>query len=111
LSLQATWGIPPLVTAVILFAFIWYVVTGGSQRISKASEAIVPLKVVVFFISSFIVLGYHYASIIPALQLIFVSAFAPTALAGGVLGFSVQQAMRFGMSNGFMANESGLGTA
>ncbi|HSW74113.1 MAG TPA: amino acid carrier protein [Candidatus Limnocylindria bacterium] len=111
LSLQTILGVPTIVTAVLLGAFIWYIVTGGSQRISKASEAIVPIKVGVFFVASIIVLGYHYAAIIPALQLIFASAFKTTALTGGILGFSVQQAMRFGMATGFMANESGLGTA
>jgi AGCS family alanine or glycine:cation symporter len=111
LSLHTTWGIPTLITAVILFAFMWYVVTGGSQRISKASEAVVPIKVGVFFLASFAILGYHHASLMPALHLIFKSAFETTAVVGGIIGFTVQQAMRFGMSRGFMANESGLGTA
>ncbi len=110
-SLQNTWGVPLIVTAVIMCAFMWYIVTGGSQRVSKASEAIVPLKVIVFFGSSLIVLGYHYTAIIPAFNLIMASAFKPVALMGGVLGFAIQQAMRFGISRAIMANESGLGTA
>jgi AGCS family alanine or glycine:cation symporter len=39
------------------------------------------------------------------------SAFHPTAVMGGVLGFSVQQAMRFGTLRAILATESGLGTA
>jgi AGCS family alanine or glycine:cation symporter len=111
LSLQTTWGIQPEVTAVIVFIFLLYIVTGGAQRISKASEAIVPLKVGVFFVSSFIILGYHWSQIVPALGLIWSGAFQPLSVAGGLLGFTVQQAMRFGISRAIFATESGLGTA
>lgn len=111
LSLQQTWGIAPMVTAAIMFVFILYVVLGGAKRVAFVSEAIVPIKVVVFFVSSFIVLAYHYAAIIPALRLIVTSAFSPVAVAGGVVGFSVQQAMRFGIARGVFATEAGLGTA
>jgi len=45
------------------------------------------------------------------LQLIWQSAFHPVAAIGGVFGFSVQQAIRLGMSRSIQATESGLGTA
>ncbi len=61
--------------------------------------------------SAFIILGYHYSSIFNALNLIFTSAFHTTPLIGGIIGFTVQQAMRYGMSRITLASESGLGTA
>jgi AGCS family alanine or glycine:cation symporter len=57
------------------------------------------------------VLGYHYQSIGKALTLIINSAFSPVALAGGALGFGMQQAMRYGILRTVLATESGLGTA
>lgn len=111
LALQTTWNISLQTSAIIFFLFLIYVVTGGSQRISKASEAIVPLKVGTFFLSSIIILCYHWQAIIPSLQLIWKGAFTPLALAGGVIGFSVKQAMRYGISRAIFATESGLGTA
>jgi len=111
LILQDTWRVPPMYTAVALLLFIIYVVTGGAPRVVKLSNKIVPLKVVVFFTAAFITLGYNYQAILPALMLIFKSAFQPVAAVGGVLGFTVQQAMRFGINRSVMATESGLGTA
>jgi len=110
-SLNTTWGVPTIVTAICISLFILYVIYGGANRIASLSEKIVPVKVIVFFVSAFIILGYHYSEILNALQLIFTSAFHSTPLIGGVIGFTVQQAMRFGMSRAIFASESGLGTA
>lgn len=111
LSLERTWNIPMIPTAIALTLFVLYVVLGGAQRVARLSQALVPLKISVFFISCIGVLVYHYQAIIPALTLILKHAFTPLAVAGGTLGFGVQQAIRFGMSRSIMANESGLGTA
>lgn len=111
MSLNTTWGISTLITAFVISLFILYVIYGGAQRIATLSEKIVPIKVVVFFVSTFIILGYHYREIFNALHLIFTSAFHTTPLIGGIIGFTVQQAMRFGMSRAIFASESGLGTA
>src|SRR3990167_6101904 len=111
ISLATTWNIHPQVTAGLLLIFIMYVVWGGASRVIKLSEKIVPLKVALFFISTFIVLIYHWQALWPALMLIFKSAFNPVAPIGGILGFSVQQAVRYGMARSVMATESGLGTA
>lgn len=110
-SLTSTWGVYPLITAIVLFFFTLYIVSGGAQRIAKASEAIVPIKVILFFSTSIMVICYHYQNLPSALNLIFTGACGPIAIAGGVAGFCVQQAIRFGMSRCIMATESGLGTA
>lgn len=105
------WQINPWATATVLLIFILYVTFGGAARIVKISDRIVPIKVIVFFVSTTIILIYHASSLIPAIKLMISAAFSPLALAGGVLGFSVQQAMRFGISRSILATESGLGTA
>lgn len=111
LSAYRTWNISSLTTAIILTLFMLYVVLGGAERVSRFSERIITLKVTVFCGSALIVLGYNYAAIIPALSLMLSSAFSPLAVGGGVLGFTVQQAMRFGIARSIYATESGLGTA
>ena len=110
LSLATTWNIPLLATALALCVFIMIIVLGGAQRISKASEKIVPLKIVVFMISAIVVLGYHYQALPGALWLIIASAFTTKAVAGGVMGYSVILAMRLGMTRSLMGTEAGLGT-
>jgi alanine or glycine:cation symporter, AGCS family len=113
-SLQTTWQVPNEISALALLIFVFYIVSGGATRIARISERLVPLKVATFFISTIIILGYHYRSIIPALNLIWQGAFQPMAIAGGVLGstfFLVQQAMQFGIIRSIFATETGLGTA
>ena len=105
------WQINPWITASVLLAFILYVTFGGAARIVKISDRIVPVKVIVFFVSTSIILFYHASSLVPALKLMMSAAFSPLAAVGGMLGFSVQQAMRFGISRSILATESGLGTA
>lgn len=111
LSLKTTWNVPLLATSIVVVLFIAYVIIGGAERITKASEALVPLKVAIFFISSFIVLFYHFKALPAALSLIVTSAFTPLALVGGAIGYTVQQAMSKGITRSILATESGLGTA
>ncbi|MDR3550360.1 MAG: amino acid carrier protein [Candidatus Babeliales bacterium] len=111
LSLKNTFGLAPIISAIIVTIFTLYIVFGGSERIVNASMKIVPVKVIVFFGTTLIVLAYHYATIGSALMLIFKSAFTPTAAMGGIFGFTVQQAIREGMMRSTFASETGLGSA
>ena len=57
-----------------------------------------------------IVLISNAAQIPAAFRLVFEHAFGGQAVAGGALGYTVLQAMRFGVARGIFSNESGLGT-
>jgi alanine or glycine:cation symporter, AGCS family len=111
LGMQRLTGTHPYFIAAALFALLLYIMFGGAMRIIKFSEAIVPVKVGLFFITTLIVLVYNWAALIPTLKLILSYAFTSKAVAGGAIGFSVQQAMRYGVSRSLNATESGLGTA
>jgi len=99
------------IIAALLFLFLLYVMIGGAERVLRVSDAIVPLKVGIFFISMIIALLFHYDSIWYALKLMVEYAFTPQAVGGGVLGYTVQDAIRFSMSRSLNATEVGLGTA
>jgi AGCS family alanine or glycine:cation symporter len=111
LTVSTTWGISPYINAIVLFAFVAYIVFGGAHRIVKVSTAIVPIKVVVFFVSCITVLAYHYASLGSALSLIIESAFSSVAPIGALTGFSIIHAARAGINTVAFASEAGLGTA
>jgi len=111
LAMERLFGIAPIFVAIMLFALILYIMLGGSKRIMKFTEVIVPLKVGLFFFATLSVLAYHYAAILPALKLIFWAGVSPAALAGGLVGFTIQQAMHHGMVFSLNATEAGLGTA
>jgi alanine or glycine:cation symporter, AGCS family len=111
LGIASTWQVPLWITAIALGLFLTYVMLGGAQRVIKISDAIVPIKVALFIVSSLIVLIYHYAEIIPAIKLIFLSALDAQAVGGAVAGISMQVAMRQGFARPLNAHEAGLGVA
>jgi AGCS family alanine or glycine:cation symporter len=104
-------GVSPLVVAILLFVFMLYVMFGGAKRIVWVSDRIVPVKVGVFFLSALCIFGYHWAAIIPTLIFILKAAFSFKAIAGGIAGYTMQQAMRFAIVRTLNASEIGLGTA
>jgi AGCS family alanine or glycine:cation symporter len=111
ISLQTIAAVNPVVVALLLFVFVLYVMLGGAKRILAISDKLVPFKVGLFFMSSFMVIGYHWQSFLSAIELICRAAFSSDALIGGVAGFAVQHAMRSGMFRVVMATEAGLGTS
>jgi AGCS family alanine or glycine:cation symporter len=111
LSLSSTFGWSVYSIAFVLTAFVLYITCGGSQRIIAASDRIVPVKVLVFVLATCALLMYHYRSLVDAFLLIGSSAFGFGSFKGGLIGFSVQQAIQFGMARSILATESGLGSA
>jgi alanine or glycine:cation symporter, AGCS family len=111
LGAYETWAIAPWITGLCALLFIGYALFGGSARIITISDMLVPFKVFTFLGSAIIVLIYHFAAILPAIKLIVASAFSPGAVMGGVVGITLQTALRYGFSRGLFASEAGLGTA
>jgi AGCS family alanine or glycine:cation symporter len=58
-----------------------------------------------------IVLLFNFTAIPAAFALVFTDAFTGSSAAGGFLGATIAQAMRFGVARGIFSNESGLGSA
>lgn len=104
-------GSAPYIIALGLFLFLLYIMFGGAQRIMRVAEAVIPVKVGLFFGASLLLLIYHYDALIPAMHTIMVGAFTPYALKGAMTGFTVQAAIRYGVARGLNAVEAGLGNA
>ncbi|MFA6066589.1 MAG: amino acid carrier protein [Candidatus Babeliaceae bacterium] len=111
LGIERMTHVNPYIISVGMFLLLLYIMLGGSQRIIAISDKIVPIKVGLFFIATGIVLIYHYQSLFGAVQIIIESAFTSKAIAGGIMGYAVQDAIRYGMARSLNATEAGLGTA
>lgn len=95
------------VALAVLIAAIFF---GGARRIGKAAEALVPVASIVYILLCFGVLIIHHSGIPAVFRLIFVGAFSPKAVTGGLLG-SFLVSLRVGASRGVFTNEAGMGTA
>ncbi len=87
------------------------VLFGGIQRIGNVTEKLVPIMALVYVFAALIVLGTHFNQLGAVFVSIFRGAFNPSAIAGGLVGVTIQQAMKVGMGRGIFSNEAGLGTA
>lgn len=99
------------IIAVALILLILYIALGGAQRIITFAEMMAPVKVILFLLATAAVLIYCAPQLGAAFMLIFKSAFTLKAAVGGLAGYTMQTAIRFGMSRSLNASEAGLGTA
>lgn len=109
-SFQAAFGIPPLYTgiAVALLCFVSF--SGGIRRLAALTGRLVPVMALFYMLGSAFVLFRFRENLLPALSSIFVGAFAPQALAGGVVGVTAKKVMRLGLARGLFSHEAGVGS-
>lgn len=96
----------PIVFGIILAMVTGAVIIGGIKSIAKTTEKIVPTMVVIYISASLWILITNFSSIPEAFGLIFSEAFAPTAVAGGIIGSIIQ-----GFKRAAFSSEAGLGSA
>ena len=110
-SVRNTFGIPKIVTGVVLCILTGLVILGGVNSISKVCEKLVPLMAGFYILGCFIILVINAQYIPATFAVIIKSAFNPAAAGGGFVGITVMQCIRFGVARGLFTNESGLGSA
>lgn len=106
-ALQASFGVPPLLTGIVVASITLAVLIGGIERIGRVTQVVVPVMAAVYVIGALIILVANLDQIPGAFGLIFSNAFNGEAAAGGSLGVVIQR----GIARGVFSNESGLGTA
>lgn len=103
-------GIPRIIMGVLVAVCAGFIFLGGVTRIASFTEKIVPIMAIFYIVSCVIILGMNYAAIPVAFKQIFVMAFKPQAITGGILGITVRDAMRAGVARGLFSNEAGMGS-
>lgn len=110
-AMEASFGVPKLVSGLTMAALVALVLFGGIRRIAEVAGALVPFMVAAYVLGALVVLIMNAGAIPGAFGLIFEHAFEPAAAAGGFAGASVAAAIRFGVARGVFSNEAGLGSA
>ena len=108
---QESYQVSPYLTGAIISILVALVVIGGVKSIAKVCGMLVPFMAFFYVIGCIIILMINSSFLWPALKLICVSAFTPTAAGGGFIGATVMTAARFGIARGLFSNESGMGSA
>ena len=108
---ESSLDVAPWITGAILTLIVGVVILGGIKRIASVNEKFVPVMAVFFIIAAMLALVFKASSIPAALKLIFKEAFNFKAAFGGVAGYGILSAMKYGVGRGVFSNEAGLGSA
>ena len=88
---------------------------GGAKRVSRWTERLIPVMTVGFALLSVLAIAGKAREIPSLLWHICTSAFSPDGavkgVLGGVGGFLLSRALRFGTMRGLLSNEAGCGTS
>ncbi len=110
-SVQGTFGVPKVITGIVLMVITGLVILGGVQSISKVCEKLIPLMAGLYILGCLVILFINGAYIGDAFAVIIKGAFNPQAVGGGFMGATLIACIRAGVSRGLFTNESGLGSA
>ena len=110
-GLEASLGIPPWITGLVLALVLGLVIIGGIRRIAAVASRIVPFMGVLYAVGALAVVIANYDMIIPSFLTIFADAFSGSAAVGGFLGATFAYAFNRGVNRGLFSNEAGQGSA
>lgn len=110
-ALNTSLHVPTYITGVVLALLVGFIVIGGLKRIASVTEKLVPFMAILYILGAFALIAVNYKSIPSAFYSIVTEAFSLESVGGGVFGFVMAQAIRFGLARGVFSNEAGLGSA
>ena len=113
-SINATFGVSPVVVGVVLTIIALIIIVGGIKWISKVSSVVVPFMAIFYVIGGIIVIIGNIQNVPQGICDIFKMAFSVQAVGGGLCGSitaAMMNAMRFGVARGVFSNEAGMGSA
>ncbi|MGF1535170.1 MAG: alanine/glycine:cation symporter family protein, partial [Elainellaceae cyanobacterium] len=99
-------GLPAWLFGLAFAALVGVVIIGGIQRIGAVAEKLVPAMALVYILACLFIIVVNIGEVPGAVGTIISQAFAPTAVAGGIVGVIVQ-----GIRRSSFSNEAGVGSA
>ena len=110
-AMEGVFGIPRIAIGAIFAAITVIALIKGRSGILSLTEKLVPIMTAGFVLLSLAVIFKRPDSALMALRSIFADAFTLKSGVGGVSGFLLSGALRYGTMRGILSNEAGCGTA
>lgn len=103
--------VPKVATGIIIAAVTAAVVIGGAERISSVTATLIPIVSILYILMCGAVTVRHVDLLPTVTARILREAFSVTSAAGGVGGYGIAAAVRYGITRGILTNEAGSGTS
>lgn len=104
-------AVAPVIVGIVMCVMTLAVTVGPVKRISDVTVRLIPFLSAVYVFLSLGIIVLNASRLPQVISDIFTSAFSFRAAAGGVGGYGITRALRFGVSRGILSNEAGCGTA
>ncbi len=104
-------GVPELLTSLFTAILVGVIIFGGLKRIARVAETLVPFMVLFYCLGGILLIFINRSRLPAALSLIITQALSLKSASGGIMGYTVMRAMRFGVARGIFSNEAGLGSS
>lgn len=104
-SLDVAFGMPTWLTAVLLTGLLGFTIIGGTKRIIRGAQLMVPVMAVGYIIVTVVIIGLNLDSVIPTIELVLASAFGRDQIFGGMAG----AAIAWGVRRAVFSNVAGVG--
>ncbi|MEL6368941.1 MAG: amino acid carrier protein, partial [Pseudomonadota bacterium] len=108
---EAYFGVPSIVTGIILAVIVGSVIIGGIKRIGAVAGTLVPFMVALYLIAGTYVLVVNADQIPAMFALIVTGAFNPQEATGAFIGGTVAYGFLIGMKRALFSNEAGQGSS
>lgn len=109
-SLLGVLSVPPIVSGAVMAGLCVLVLAKGGG-VGAVSEKLVPLMSIAYVVLSLWCIFLRRGEFPFVLGKILADAFRVESATGGVLGFLLSRALRFGSMRGLLSNEAGCGTS
>ena len=105
-SINNAFGVSPNITGIVIAVLLAVIVFGGTKRLGKVAEIVVPFMALAYILVALLVLAVNITALPHMFALIIKSAFGAEQAFAGILGYSIQ----WGVKRGIYSNEAGQGT-
>lgn len=109
-SINDAFGVDKIIVGVALAIFAGLIIIGGIKRIASFAQLVVPIMAFLYLSCAIFILFKFNSEIINVIKYIISEAFTPTAVAGGGVGITIKEAVRYGVARGLFSNEAGMGS-
>lgn len=110
-SFETVFSLKPLNIGVITAVIMFWALKKGTEGISNITAKLVPFATVLYIAFSLFIIFSNYTYLSSVVKLIFKNAFNVKAAFGGIGGYAIIRAIRYGVARGIMSNEAGSGTS
>jgi len=105
-GIDNAFSISPAITGAVVVVMLAFIVFGGTKRLGKTAEIVVPFMAIGYILVAVVVLVVNIGQVPAMFSLIFKSAFGAEQAFAGILGLAIQ----WGVKRGIYSNEAGQGT-